>query len=426
MCGQGARFFTSGFAELKILYINQYFPPEIEPSATKVHEVGRELVRLGHEVTVITGFPNYPTGVIPPEYCGKLVQSEELDGIRVLRTVLFPASTSRFFLRIVNHLSFMISSVFRSWSSGPCDVIICSSPPLEIALSGVLVSWLKRKSFIFEIRDLWPDDVIHLGLLKGNIPIAVARRIEKIAYNRASMVVPVSPGFVPYLVSVGVPERKIKAIVNGTNVDLFHPFRQGYPPCGEGCSEIWLKDCFVVVYTGTHGLQHKLETVLDTAAILRKYSDIHFVLAGDGKEKKNLLERRHRLGLTNVHFKSTQPREKIATLIAQADICLLHTADMMINTRNYPAKLFDYLASGKPIVIGANGQVRTLVEHAQAGIAVAPEDAQGMADAILRLYYDSQLRTQLGSNGRKYAIENFSRQIIAKQYAQLLKKSLLV
>ncbi len=397
---------------MKILYLNQYFPPEIEPSAAKVHEVGRELVKMGHQVTVITGFPNYPSGTIPSEYRGRLFQREAWDGIQVLRTALFPASTSQFLLRMFGHLSFLISSVLRSLGSGSCDVIICSSPPLEIALAGIFVSWLKRKPFIFEVRDLWPDDAIQLGLLKGKAPIAIARWIEQLAYRQANKLVSVSPGFVPYLLKEGVPKWKIRVIIGGTDVNLFRP--EAGRSHGDGD--------FTVIYAGTYGLQHHLETVLETARLLAPCEDIGFLLIGEGREKAKLLAKRRQLGLTNVQFSPSQPREKVAASITGADVCLLHTADMMINSRNIPAKLFDYMAAGRPIVAGAKGQARCLVEQAQTGIVVSPEDAEGMAAAILQLYEDGKLRARLGTNGREYALEHFSRQFIAQQYAQLFEE----
>ena len=406
---------------MRILYLNQYFLPEIEPSAAKVYEVGRELVKMGHQVTVITGFPNYPSGGIPSEYRGRLFQREAWDGIQVLRTALFPASTSHFLLRTLSHFSFLISSLLRSLGSGPCDIVICSSPPLEIALAGVSVSWLKRKPFVFEIRDLWPDDVIYLGLLKGRAPIAIARWIERLVYRRASMIVPVSPGFVPYLLNEGVAEWKIRVIVNGTDVNLFRP-EAVRSHVGRRFSAA--QGHFTVIYAGTHGLQHHLETILETARLLAEYQDIRFLLVGEGSEKAKLLAKRQQLRLTNVQFFPAQPREKIAVLVAGADLCLLHTADMMINTRNIPAKLFDYMAAGRPIVAGVRGQAQRLVEQTQAGIVVSPEDAEGMAAAILELYRDSELRVRLGTNGRKYALEHFSRQLIAQQYAQLLEEVL--
>lgn len=406
---------------MRILFFNQYFPPEIEPSAAKVHEVGRELVKMGHQVTVITGFPHYPSGAIPSEYRRKLAQTEECDGIQVLRTALFPASTSRFLLRTLSHLSFLISSALRSLGSGPCDVVISSSPPLEIALAGIFVSRLKRKPFVFEIRDLWPDDAIHLGLLKGRVPIAIAKWIERLAYRQAKRIVPVSPGFVPYLLSEGLPEPKVRVIINGTDVHLFRP-----EAAWSRVGRLFNADDgnFTVIYAGTHGLQHHLETVLETARLLAEHRNIRFLLVGDGREKAKLLAKRRQFGLTNVQFLPARPREKIATLIAGADICLLHTADMMINTRNIPAKLFDYMAAGRSIVAGARGQAQRLVERAQTGITVSPENPSEMAEAILQLYSDSHLRAQLGANGRKYALEHFSRQLIAQQYAQLLEEVL--
>lgn len=412
---------------MRILYINQYFPPEIEPSATKVHEVGRELAKTGHQVTVVTGFPNYPSGSIPPAYRGKLVQTEMWDGIRVLRTALFPASTSRFLLRMLNHLSFMVSSSLRSLGSGSCDVVICSSPPLEIALAGVFISWLKRKPLVLEIRDLWPDEVIQLNLLQGRVQIAVAKWIERLAYRQANRVVPVSPRFVPYLLGEGMPEQKIRVIINGTDIDLFRPpDTVNLPPASHELDQEATRpiDKFVAIYAGTVGLTQHIETVLEAAQLLQEHEDICFILAGDGKEKPKLLEKQRQLGLANVQFLPIQPRKKIAAMIANADVCLIHTANEMIHTRIIPAKLFDYMAAGRPVVVGASGQARALVEQAQAGIAVPPEDAQGMAEAILRLYNNSKLRARLGANGRKYAEENFSRQIIARKYVQLIEEVL--
>lgn len=259
---------------------------------------------MGHQVTVITGFPNYPIGIIPPEYRGKLVQKEEWDGINVIRTALLPVSTSHFFLRTLSHLSFLVSSSLESMGSGPCDVVICSSPPLEIALAGIFVSRLKGSPLVFEIRDLWPDDAIHLGLLKDQISIGIAKWVERLAYRRASKIVPVSPGFISYLLGEGVREWKIKVIANGTDVRLF----QGHPPQTAIDRRPYANNRdFVVIYTGTHGLQHHLETVLETAWLLREHRDIRFVLVGDGKEKASIQQKQRQLALTNVQLLPTQP-----------------------------------------------------------------------------------------------------------------------
>jgi len=159
---------------VNILYISQYFPPEIEPSASKVHELARIWVSSGHKVKVITGYPHYPTGVIPSEYGGKLWQRERMNGIEVLRTWLWPAASSQFWLRVFSHTSFMISAIFRSFMCGSCDIVLCSSPPLEVALAGVVISAVKKCSFILELRDLWPDEIIQSGLLRSRILITLA------------------------------------------------------------------------------------------------------------------------------------------------------------------------------------------------------------------------------------------------------------
>jgi len=398
---------------VRILYINQYFPPEIEPSATKVHEVGRELVRMGHQVTVITGFPHYPTGIVQPQYRGKLVQTEELDGIRVLRTWLWPASTSHFLRRIACHISFAASAFLRAVGSGACDVIVCSSPPLEIALAGVAISTIKRRPFVFEVRDLWPDEPIQTGQLKGKFLIALARWIEHTVYCRAACLVAVSPGFVAYLQSQGVPHEKITVLPNGTDVNLFGANPQARTAVRV---ELGLEDAFVVGYTGTHGFQHHLETVLVAARMLLDQPGICFLFVGDGKEKSKLVDLGREWRLSNVQFLPTHPRARVARILTATDICVTHSEDIPINRRNLQSKLFDYMAAGKPIVLGCDGEMRNLIENAGAGIWVGAQQPERMAQAILRLKNEPVLRTQLGQAGREYALRHLSRERVALEY----------
>jgi len=403
---------------VRILYINQYFPPEIEPSATKVHEVGRELVKMGHQVTVITGFPHYPTGALPRQYRGKLAQTEALDGIQVLRTWLLPASTSHFVRRTLCHMSFTASAILRAVGTGHYDVIVCSSPPLEVALAGVVVSVIKRCPFVFEVRDLWPDEVIQGGQLRGRFPIAVAKLIERTVYRRAARLVAVSPGFVPYLQGEGVPLERITVLPNGTDVHLFRPDPRARAAVR---TELGLGDAFVVGYAGTHGFQHHLETVLKAARMLLGQQDIRFLFVGDGKEKEMLVELGKEWGLSNVQFLPAQPRAEVARILAAVDICVTHSEDIPINRRNLQSKLFDYMAAGKPIVLGCDGQMRKLIESAGAGIWVGAQQPERMAQAILKLRSEPNLRTQLGRAGRKYALTHLSREKIATAYLEVLK-----
>ena len=240
---------------MKILYISQYFIPEVEPSASKVFELSKEFAGLGHEVTVITGFPNYPSGRLYSNYRLRLFMREFLQGIKVIRVFLVPAASGNYARRVAGHISFMFSALVAGIFIQRPDVVICSSPPLEIAVAGWVVSRIKRAKFVFEVRDLWPDDAIQLGIVKNSILSRALVWFEKFIYRQADLIVPVSNGFVKHILSSGVKKEKIKVILNGTDINLFHP--------RETKEQFFVKDSFICLYLGTQGLQNNLIPLMD-------------------------------------------------------------------------------------------------------------------------------------------------------------------
>jgi colanic acid biosynthesis glycosyl transferase WcaI len=402
-----------------VLIINRYFPPEVEPSASKMHEIAREWVRSGLEVTVIAGIPSYPSGVVDRRYRRCLWRVERTDGIQVVRTYAAPSRPGEILRRILSHLSFMISGTVAALFMKRCDVVLASSPPLEVALTGLLVARLKRRPFIFEVRDLWPDDAISLGLIQNRLIIGFTRLAERFCYRKADRVVVVSPGFVDHVASTGVEKKRIEVIVNGTDTVLFRP---------RGTKDPLLRDLFaegstIVLYAGTFGLQHNLITVMRTAALLKGENGLSFVLIGDGCDRAELQKAKAGWDLENVVLLPVQPRRKIASLIASADICLVHTARYDINLRNLPAKVFDYMACARPIVIAGRGEARALVEGACAGTSAEPDDPESLRGALLSLAGDPGLRALLGENGRRFAIAHCSRQVVATHYVGLLAET---
>jgi glycosyltransferase involved in cell wall biosynthesis len=401
---------------LKILFVNQYFLPEIEPSATKIHDLGCKLVEYRHQVTVITGFPNYPSGIIPAKYRGKLYQSEVLNGVKILRTFLFPSSNRGFFRRVLNQFSFLISATLRGILADRPDVIITSSPPLEAGLASYLISRIKQVPFVLEIRDVWPKAAVILGVLRNKILIRVAEAIERFLYRRASRIIVVTRGIKAHVIEYGAAIDKVALIPNGADTDLFCPDNQS-----ESLKEeIGLTGKFVAIYAGTHGLQANLASVLKAANLLQDYKDIAFLFIGDGAEKPILQHLSQQTKLTNIVFLNPQPREQLARFLAMADVGIVHTRRDPFFEGYLPVKMFEYMAAGCPIILGVNGESKELVEESKAGVWVGPEDPQAMAEAIVSLYDRPHLRQELGRNGRGYAVRHFSRTILTKQYQEVL------
>ncbi len=403
---------------MKILFLSQYFLPEIEPSAAKIYDLSRKLVKRGHRVTVITGFPNYPTGVIPPEYKNKLLQEEEVAGIKVLRTFLLPSPNKGFLRRTVSGVSFMFSALLRSLFVERHEVVVTSSPPLETGLAGYLVSRLKRIPFIFEVRDVWPQAAIVLGILKNPFLIRMALFVERFIYRRAYHVVAVTKGVRRHLLDSGVGKRKVTLIRNGVDTEIFRPLDIN----NRLKEQLGLKGKFVCIYTGTHGLQANLMSVLKAADLLKKNGDIAFLFIGDGAEKRLLCQFKQVHSLSNVIFLDPQPRRTMPKFLSIADLGIVHTRKDAFFEGYLPVKIFEYMACSCPVVLGNNGEARELIEEAHAGVCTEPENPNLLAQAILKLRRDGHLRKRLGINGRKYVTEFLSREVLIEEYERMLTK----
>lgn len=408
---------------MKILYVSHYFPPEIGAASARVHDIAKSWIKLGHEVVVLTGFPNYPMGKIPDEYrkkIGKFVITEEIDGIKVVRALFYPTSYGGSLQRIVNYTSSLISfSIIGSFLE-KTDIIVATSPPLLVGLAGYWISRIKKVPFIFEVRDLWPESLVGTGMGRENTYFY--KLLEKLAvflYQKSTKIVVVTDGFKKELVSKkGIRSDKIEVIKNGVDPDLFRPL----PNTEQIKNDLGFGGKFVVSYIGTIGLSHGIELILEAAKFLgTKLSDLVFLIVGEGSEKDKLLQVKTNENLSNLLFFGEQPRERIPLFINASDICLVPLKATEIFRTRIPAKMFEIFACEKPIILVADGEAKQIaIDDAKAGLHVQQGNVEDLVRSILSLYGDPNLRSELGKNGRRFVVKNFSREVQANEYSNIL------
>ena len=410
---------------MKILYVSQYFPPEMGAPAARVAELSRHWAQEQNQITVLTGFPNHPTGIVPPEYRRKfrrLVAREKINGVNVVRTWLLPFPNRRTYERMLNYSSFCFSAAGTGMFAERPDVVIASSPQLLVGLSGWWLARCKRSRFVFEVRDLWPESLAAVGV--GTADSLVYRTLARIAaflYRNSDHIVVVTPAFKEYLVQhMRVRPEKISVIENGVEAELFSPRTES-----DLRSSLGAEGKFVVSYIGTMGNAHGLQTMVEAAAQLQNaMPDILFLLVGEGAEKEQLVSLVRTRGLTNLRFVDQQAREKIPAYICASDACVVLLKQSEIFKTVIPSKMLEFMSCARPVILGVEGQARQLLEEAQAGICIEPGNSQQLAQAILRLAGDAQRREILGRNGRRYVLQRFSRRQTAMAYLEVLRELL--
>jgi colanic acid biosynthesis glycosyl transferase WcaI len=403
---------------MRILYLSQYFPPEVGATQTRAYEMARHLVSAGHHVTMLTEVPNHPSGIIPPEYRGKVWERSGLDGIDVIRVWVKTSPKKTFSTRMAFYLTYMVNAVLAGLvlARGRYDALYATSPPLFVGGAALALSVLRRTPMVFEVRDLWPESAVALGELSSSRAVALAGTLEKMCYNRARCVVVVTEGIRQRLAERGFGD-KLALIPNGANTDLFRPD----PVAGAVLrAELGLDAKFIALYAGIHGIAQGLKTVLEAAERLRVVPDVHFVLVGEGPDKAGLLAMKERLGLANVTMLSERPRTDMPAFLSAADVALVPLRRMKLFEGALPSKMFDAWACGCPVILSIDGEARQLLERAEAGLFVEPENAEQMAQAILQLKSDPDRLRRYGDDGRRTVEAGYSRQRLAAQLEALL------
>ncbi len=401
---------------LRIGILTQYYPPEIGAPQVRLSELAKCLRRRGHEVVVLTAMPNYPLGRMYPGYRGFYCR-ELRDGIRVLRTTIFPTKSVEMVPRLTNYFSFVISALFVGWWKLPkLDYLITESPPLFLGATGFLLAKSKGSRWIFNVSDLWPDSAVRLGVLNNRFYLFLARRLESFVYRKAWLVTGQSQETLDNI-HARFPAVRTYRVSNGVDLDTFSPERRAADARRRLVPEGW--NGVVAMYAGLHGLAQGLEQILQAAEQLRDLTALRFVFVGDGPEKDKLTRwaRDHRLD--NVAFLDPVPAQDVPNLVGSAEIGLVPLRVRLPGA--IPSKLYETMACGLPIVLVAEGEPMDIVLQTDSGMAVRPGDIAGLATALRTLTLDAELRRRLGRNGRNAAQLRYDRTTIQSQFAALLE-----
>ena len=375
----------------------------------------RALARAGHDVTVVTSYVQHKERTIPERYRGRKMVHEVEDGIDVWRTYSTPGYGRDLRSRLSNYGTFAWWSALAGLRAPRPDVVVASSPSLPAAAAAAALAAARRARFVLEVRDLFPDSAIAMGLLTDRRIIAVSRRLERFCYARADRIVALTEGIRDGIVARGVPSGKVELITNGVDLDI-----------GTGAAPTHAApvpdDAFVAMYVGAHGTYSSLETVLDAAERLRDDRDTRLVLVGGGDRKPALLEEARSRGLANVAFVDSVPKREVPSWLARADACLLPYQDNPLFAGALPNKAFDYLGAARPIIASAPaGELTRMVERAGCGVAVPPEDGPALAGAIRALAADPEGARRMGERGREYALEHYDRARLAARFVAVVE-----
>ncbi|RLB12682.1 MAG: glycosyltransferase WbuB [Deltaproteobacteria bacterium] len=403
---------------MNILYLSQYFPPEIGATQTRAYEMASNLVKSGHRVTVMTEIPNHPLGIIFEGYRSSLKSIEYMDGIEVIRSWVYTNPIKKFYSRMLFYTSYMVTTVLNSLTlKNNYDLIFATSPPLFVGLAGLIISKIKKAPFVLEVRDLWPESAVVLGELNNPHLVKASSSIAELLYKRAEKIIAVTTGIYRYLLNKNyISREKVHFIPNGANTDLYKPGKkdaQLLQTLGIDTSQ------FLVLYAGIHGLIHGLEAVIRAAHIL-KDKRISFVFIGDGVKKKDIMRLAKSYLLKNVTFINSVPENLLPRYIQSCDAGIATTIKSELCKGTLPVKMFSYMACAKPVILGVDGEARQVIEKAKAGIYAEPEDPEDMAKAILTLKDNPRLCREMGKNGRRYVEKHYSRERLAKKLEQCL------
>jgi glycosyltransferase involved in cell wall biosynthesis len=404
---------------MRILFLSHYFHPEGNAPGTRVHELTRRWAAAGHEVVVITGVPNVPDGVPYEGYENRLYQREVLAGVDVRRVWTYLAANKGTSRRILNFVSFMVSATLAACFVRRPDVVIATSPQFFCGWAGVLVSRLRRRPFVLEIRDLWPESIVAVGAMRNPRIIRVLEWLEKVMYAAADRIVTVGPGYREGLVARGVDETSITIIPNGVDSALFSAREDD----GRLREEWGLGDRFVCAYVGTVGMGSGLEVALRAARLLAAQGrdDVRLLIVGDGAVRAELAAEADAEGLRSVVFTGRLPKARMPEVLAASDACLVHLSRTDLFKTVLPSKIFEAAAMRRPIVLGVEGFAAELVGEADAGICIQPENEAELVQAVTELAGDPERRERLGENGLERIAGRYDYDALARRYLELLE-----
>ena len=402
---------------MRILFLTDNFPPEMNAPATRTWEHCKEWVNHGVNVTIITCAPNFPEGKVFKGYKNKFIQTELIDGIKVVRVWSYISANNGFLKRIIDYTSYAIMSfIVGLWYK--CDVIIATSPQFFTTISGYALSVFKRKPWIFELRDLWPESIRAVGAIENKKILDFFEKIELFLYKKATLIIPVTDSFKQNLIDRGINESKIKVIKNGVDLSVYKPIAKD----SHLLEKLQLKDKFIVSYIGTHGMAHGLSFILDAIKDLNK--DIQFLFIGGGANKSKLLNQAKSLKLKNCTFLDFVPKSEISKYISITDVALVNLKKSETFKSVIPSKIFENAAMRKPILLGVEGESALIINSYEAGECFKPEDKNDFLTKLNKIYRKKVSGSNSYFEGLTRLANDFNRQVLAKRMLDLIKSFL--
>ncbi|MEA3475256.1 MAG: glycosyltransferase family 4 protein [Candidatus Cloacimonadota bacterium] len=404
---------------MRILYISQYFYPEICAPSNRAYANAKCLAEKGHDVVVLTEMPNHPKGVILDGYKGKLLYRERMDNFWINRVWIFTCKKKNFMTRLLFYISFMFLGTIHSlFNWGKYDIVYISSPPLFVAGIGILLKFFFPEiKIVFEVRDLWPESAIALGELKNKLFISLSKALEKRMYKISEKIIVISKYIKSQIIKEGIYPGKIKIIYNGTDEKFV---KRNEVVTKELFNEYKRLGKFLVVYAGNIGIAQGLDTILKAALRLNR-ENILFLFIGSGPKEVKLKQIVNTENLNNVKFIGEVPREKIHEYLYLADCGIIPLRRLQLYKGALPSKIFDYMGCGLPILLGIKGEAQKIVEKSGTGITFEPDDSEDLAQKILWLKRNPEILKKMSSKGKTFVLNNFNR----KKEAQKLEQELV-
>lgn len=403
---------------MHILFLTDNFPPETNAPASRTFEHASRWVAAGHRVTVVTGAPNFPSGKIHAGYRNRPLMRETMDGIDVVRVWTYITANEGFVKRTLDYVSFMVSAILVSPFLAKPDVIVATSPQFFTPCAAWVVSVLRRRPFVFELRDLWPDSIVAVGAMRETRVIGWLRKLEYFLYRRAARIVSVTHSFKGVLRNKGIDPDKIAVVPNGVDLETYVP-----GPKPEGLARrIGVEGKFVAAYVGTVGMAHGIATLLDAARLLRSRTDIVFVVVGTGAEQVTLAEKSRAEGLSNVVFVGQVSKPEVRDYWRLCDVAVVLLRDAPLFRHVIPSKMFEAMAMERPIILGVKGESEALLVEAGAGVPIPPEDATALARAVVTFADNPSRGTEMGVIGRRFVARQFDRNVLASRMLAELQR----
>jgi glycosyltransferase involved in cell wall biosynthesis len=399
---------------VRILLVTHYWPPEYGPDPPILHETALHLRALGAEVEVVAALPSYPTGRVPAPYRNRVLMHEETGGIPTTRSWTLSAPRERPLGRFANEISFDVSCLLASIrAKRPYDYVLAVTPPLTLIPSAWLLSKLLGSRYGLWVMDLHPEAAVSAGYIRGRHTAALLGRLARFGYRRASVIIAASEDCRRGILARGTAPDKVHFVPNGIDTELFRPVN--------ACLR---RDPghLLAVYAGSMSHAHDLDSILGAARSLQREGDTswRFLFVGAGLKQQALRRAVIGLGLRNVSVQDPVSRDQLPALLATADVVLVTFRDIAITRGMIPTKLYDAMSCGRPVILGMSGEARRIVEDADAGIVIPPEDPEELLAALRNLQASPARRARMGENGRRYAIEHFARDRLARRIRDLL------